>query len=184
MRAFKADVLQLAATFNKIKINSERIQQARKFFEAGEIQKADAVLKTTEMEKETEALLAKQKRERESLAKTDSLLEIKASEWLIKAQTTKTRYELTTWYDSTNYYFLRSIECKAIASNYFNYALFLQNHNQLDSSFVYYQLAASEYLIKQDTVNYSNINNNLGVICTVTKMIMKKRKGPIRKRWK
>ena len=164
MHDFKADVLQLAATFNKIKINSKRIQRAKELFEAGKIRGADAVLNTSEMEVETDALLTQRKREQRSLAQTDSLLDVKAAEWLIKAQTTRIHYELTTWYDSTDYYFRRSIQCRANASNNFQYALFLQKHKQLDSSLVYYQLASEQYILEKDTVNYLATQNNLGVL--------------------
>lgn len=41
---FKQDVLSLAATFEKIEINTERLKRAKEFFDRGELSEARSVL--------------------------------------------------------------------------------------------------------------------------------------------
>ncbi len=161
-RQFREDVIRLAATFEKLALNSQRLRDAKALFDEGKIREADAILQRSEMEKETKYLLDRKKRSLKVISETDSLLKIRASEWLIKAQITKTRRDLLTWLDSTHYYFRRSIQCRRGIENQFNYALFLQNHNQYDSSLVYYQLAAKACLAARDTVSWLSTQNNLG----------------------
>jgi tetratricopeptide (TPR) repeat protein len=161
---FKEDVRRLAESFSKITVNSERLRTAELLFNEGKISEADAVLKTAVMEKETDALLLEDERLRQQTVENDSLLEVKSWEWLIKAQITAVRYDLTAWFDSTDYYFRRSIQCYAGAENQFTYALFLQNHNQFDYAIIYYQLAAEKYKIVDDLTNWLGTQNNIGLL--------------------
>jgi tetratricopeptide (TPR) repeat protein len=163
---FKDDVLRLAETFERLSLNSDRLRTAKALFDQGKIREADAVLNTAEMESETQQLLRQQNRLGQEIAENDSLLNVKAAEWLVKAQITQTRYDLTHWYDSTDYYFRLSLQCRSKAENQFEYAVFLEKHNQLDSALIYYQNAAVEYDNAGDTVNYSLSQNNLGNIYT------------------
>lgn len=160
---FKEDVQRLAETFNKIPINSERLRTAKALFDEGKIREADAVLKTQEMEKETDALLLKGERLRHKVAENDSLRIVKSSEWLIKAQITKTRYELTDWFDSTDYYFRRSIECHSGVSNEFDYAFFLQEQNKIDSAMTHYRIASKNCIADgKKGQTWLAAQNNLG----------------------
>ncbi|MEL6929138.1 MAG: tetratricopeptide repeat protein [Cyanobacteria bacterium J06600_6] len=163
---FKEDVLRLAKTFAEIELKSERLRTAKKLFDEGKIREADAVLNTAELESETKQLLQKQNVIAQEAADNDSLLSVKASEWLIKAQITKTRYDLTEWYDSAHYYFRLSLQCRSSAENQFDYARFLQDHNQIDSAITYYFLVFRSYVESGDTVNINlaSTQNNLGML--------------------
>lgn len=80
---FIEDVQRLAETFSKIPLHSERLHFAKALFDDGKIRDAGAVLKTSEMEMETDALLLNQERLRQRVAENDSLLKVKASDCTI-----------------------------------------------------------------------------------------------------
>ena len=160
-KKFREDVIRLAKTFSKTSINSERLRTAKTLFKNGKIHEADAVLKVPEMETETEDLLL----QKQSLIKEyDSLLNIKAFEWLIKAEITKTRYDLVDWFDSTSYYFLRSIQCRAGSENQYAYAQFLETHNNYDTAVAYYKLTNEICLLTDDKECQAVIQKSLGNI--------------------
>ncbi len=136
-KKFRNDVLRLAALFDQVEINSERILIAQRLFEEGQITEADAILKVEEMQTETDQLLAKRNRLKATQQETDSLLTIKSEEWLTKAILTEFKYDLGNWQDSVLYYYQQSIRCKKRFANLYNYADFFYQQNRLDSTGLY-----------------------------------------------
>ena len=146
-KKFKDDVLRLATTFDQMEIDSDRLKTAKTLFEQGLITLADAVLNARSMLGETEFLISKRSRLQRSQVEIDSLLRFKAHEWLIKAQITKTRYDLANWGDSVHYYFQQSIACRASYENLISFAKFLYDQHQLDSSEFYFNRIKQEHFV-------------------------------------
>ena len=139
-RKFRNDVLRLAALFDQVEVNSERILIAQQLFEEGQITQADAILKVGEMQTETDQLLAKQGRLKTLQDETDSLLTVKSDEWLTKAILTQIKYDSTNRLDSVLYYYQQSIRCKERFTNLLNYTEFFYQQHQLDSAEIYLDL--------------------------------------------
>ncbi len=164
LNRFKEDVIRLAKTFDKIPVISERLREARALFQNGNFSAADALLQRTQMGQETDGLLRKKKDLQKELSAVDSLLEIKSVEWLIKAEITKTRRELTHWLDSTRHYFERSLACDRGGENQFQYALFLQHHKLLEDAIKQYRGAREVFWAKGDSLDVLFVQSNLAVI--------------------
>jgi tetratricopeptide (TPR) repeat protein len=134
---FKSDVLQLARAFQNIDINTERLQRAKAFFDKGEFGEARAVLEIEleQMQDEQTHLLEERKYyETEVLPK----LIKNAEEFRILALSTLTNYADPNRFENARNYFERSIKSHAKKSNIFQYALFLNRHNQFIEAEKYY----------------------------------------------
>lgn len=142
---FRTDVLRLAALFDQVEVNSERILIAQRLFEEGQITEADAILRVGEMQTETDQLLAKRARLKDTQQETDSLLTVKSEEWLTKAILTEIKHDLENWQDSVLYYYQQSIRCKERFTNLLNYAGFFYQHNQLDSAELYLDRLVTQF---------------------------------------
>lgn len=134
---FKRDVLALAETFNKIEINTDRLKRAKEFFDNGEISKTRAVL---EMELEqmqyeqTHLLKEKEHFEQDVLPNLIN----NSEEFLLLAMATQTNYDNPHLFEDTCKYFEDSIKSYPNKNNVFNYAKFLQDHNQFKDAETYY----------------------------------------------
>jgi tetratricopeptide (TPR) repeat protein len=159
---FKKDVLALAETFNKIEINTERLKQARTFFQNGDIGEARALLNDDNeaIQSEEEFLWAK----RDSYKKEiESKLIEKAEERLIQALLNQSDYANPNWFEDTCNYFERSIESYSTKENVFNYAVFLWRHNKVNEAQKYYQKYLNDYITDLSLAETANALNNLGL---------------------
>ena len=72
LEQLKEAVFRLYETFTKIEINTERLRQAKAFFELGQFREADAILKTEEINADLDKLLDREQQLQQEQAKNKS----------------------------------------------------------------------------------------------------------------
>ncbi|CAN5853406.1 hypothetical protein BH24ACI1_BH24ACI1_13670 [soil metagenome] len=163
IKQFKQDVLRFAEQFNQIEINTERLKQAKEFFDKGEIGEARAILEDDleQMQDEHNRLLQeREKFEKGILPK----LKNNSNEFFILALSKQTDYRDSNWFESTCTYFEKSIEAFPTEINVFEFAVFLQNHNQFLKAENYYQKFLTEFPATINLLNKAGALNNLAVL--------------------
>jgi len=169
IEAFKHEVLRLAETFSKIEINSERLKQAKAYFEEGKLREADAILKTEDLQQEQRTLLAEKARHEEKGKELAEDLRHNASEFLLKAQLRATQFDEKRM-EETCAFFEQALNSYRSAENLFVYAYFLQEHKQFNNAINLFKDALNIYRKKRSekTVVYERdialTLNNLGVL--------------------
>jgi tetratricopeptide (TPR) repeat protein len=156
LKEFEEQVSNLATLFTKIEINTERLRLAKAHFDKGEFREADAILKAEEISNKVAQLKqAKSKKENE-LAEVNKNLESKANEFLVKAQIWKTFYSEPDWFSKAQEYYEKALDASRSAAIVFEYALFLQNHNQFKKAQPLYEEALQIYreLAKENPSTY------------------------------
>ncbi|VAV83825.1 TPR-repeat-containing protein? [hydrothermal vent metagenome] len=159
---FEGDIIRLAETFTKIPINTERLRLAKEHFEEGRFREADVILKAEEMSHEQNSLLDARKHKTRELDKLEEDLKNNANEFLIKARITATDYNSPTRFEDSCKYFEQAIRSQADLDNLFNYAKFLQGHNQFNKASFYYQKILEDFGETLTPANKATTLNNLG----------------------
>ncbi len=152
LEGFKRDIIQLAETFQKINIDTERLRLAKQHFDNGEYKAARAVLNAEQMTGELDALLAEKERLSEKTSKNTAYLKDKANEFLILAKLTATDYDLgEERFTLAREYFEKSLKADRNIDVLHNYADFLRFHNELNDSERLYDetINKSEFLAKE-----------------------------------
>ncbi len=160
---FKRDVLALAETFNKIEINTDRLQRAKEFFDKGEIGEARAVL-----EMELEPMQDEQAhwlREKEHFEQ-DVLPNLinNSEEFFLLAMATQTDYDNPNRFEDTCKYFEDSIKSYPNKGNVFQYAVFLQEHKQFKEAEKYYSQYLNGFSSQLSEDEYAMTLNNLAIL--------------------
>ena len=164
LQDFKQEVLRLAGTFSKIEINTERLKQAQQYFTQGKFSDADAILKAEELSHDQEHLLnAKESKNRE-LEELNKQLIGNANEFLIKAQITATNFNNLNRFQDACRFYEQSIRSYMYFDNLFEYAYFLQQHNQHNEAERYYQEAMKRFGRELDAPTRAMTLNNLGIL--------------------
>jgi tetratricopeptide (TPR) repeat protein len=164
LQDFKQEVLRLAGTFSKIEINTERLKKAQQYFTQGKFREADAILKAEELSHDQEHLLnAKEGKSRE-LEELNKQLLGNANEFLIKAQITATNFNNPNRFHDAYRFYEQSIRSYTYFDNLFEYAFFLQRHNQHNEAERYYQEVMDKFGREMDTVTRAATLNNLGLL--------------------
>ena len=145
MEAFKEGVIALAATFQKIEIDTTRLQKAKAHFEAGEFKEARAILDAELLEQDQEQLLQKQANLANETKENEEALKNNADEYLIKAQLTAIDFSLSNRFEQTVAYYEASLKSNRNKDNLFSYAYFLQEHKQNNRATPLYQEALEVY---------------------------------------
>jgi len=158
-KSFKEYVIKLAETFSKIEINTERLKQAKKFFDEGKFREANEILKVEEIEKEQNDLLKIKNKKENEIYELEQQLINNANEWLIKAQTTELRYDLVNRYELTIEYFESALKSYKDPEILFHYAYFLGYHREYTSAIFTYKEILSIY--QNETGNKSQAVINL-----------------------
>lgn len=138
---FKKDVIQLAESFSRINIDSERLAQAKALFSEGAFEEADRLLNKTDLKRDQEAVLLREQQLDSALEEVKRKKEQIADEYLIKAQLTLTRLENPNRFEEADQYFQESIHTSAAFDNIFGYAYFLDEQNQAHKAVDYYKQA-------------------------------------------
>jgi hypothetical protein len=162
IQQFKQSVLQLAAEFDRIEINTDRLRRAKEHFENGEFAAARTVFDSEreQMQDENDRLVEKKERyEKEMLPQ----LKNSSDEYHSRALLERTAYDKPNWLENTCNYFERSINAQATEDNLFQYALFLKNHNRFDQAEIYYQEFLNEF-VGGDISKRAKTLNNLAVL--------------------
>jgi hypothetical protein len=141
----KNEIMRLAETFSKIPVNTQRLRLARQHFEAGEYGVARIILDAGEMGSELDALLSQKQQLQHRQTENEANLLDKANEFLILARLTAVDYTFADRYDKTVEYFEQSLKAVHTVDNTFEYAYFLQQHNQLVAAVPFYTEAIEIY---------------------------------------
>ncbi len=138
IKQFKEDISELAETFNRIEINSERLEIARNFFNEGKFDESREYLqsKIEEIKAEQSELLKKRESyEQEILPK----LEHSSMEFLLLALSTASDFSNPNNFIEACEYFELSIKSFEAHFNVFPYAQFLANHNNYPKAKEYWE---------------------------------------------
>ena len=164
LELLKENVSRLYETFNKISLNTERLQKAKIYFDAGQFKEADVLLNAEEIASEIEHLQDSRKRKEQELEKIDADLIDKSNEYLIKAQIWTTFYSEPDWYDKAEKYFKEALKAAQTVETLFKYALFLQKNNQFSKALDVIKKLHSEHfseLTPQQKAEFYQIAANL-----------------------
>ena len=166
LEQFKENIVRLAETFSKIEINTERLRQAKDYFDQGQFREADAILQAEEMVKDLNKLEQKDQQLDQQKAEVRASREQIANEFLIKAQLWATFYEQSNRFEQTCEFFAESLRALRTTDNLFAYAYFLDEHYQLDQSNLYYTEALEICRNLGDLPDVATTLNNLAVLHT------------------
>ena len=164
----KKEVIKLVEDFNKIPLNTERLRLAKSYFEAGDFDKARAILDAGEMRIELSALLEEKDSLKQKTNSNEQHLKDKANEFLILADLTATDFNLPDRFEKTKEYYRESLLAERNDHNIFNFAHFLHEHNELEDACILYYEAQEicRELAHSDPHAYlpkaGHILNNLG----------------------
>jgi tetratricopeptide (TPR) repeat protein len=126
---FKENILRLYETFTKIEIDTERLAQAKAFFDQGEFREADAILNAERMAKDLDRLIERgQQLDKEKAAINKNRVQL-GNEFLIKARLRATFYDQANRVEEACEYFEESLRAARTSETVFEYAKFLQEHN-------------------------------------------------------
>jgi tetratricopeptide (TPR) repeat protein len=164
LEQFKENIVRLAEIFSKIEINTERLRQAKDYFDQGQFREADAILQAEEMVKDLNKLLQKDQQLDREKAEVRASREQIANEFLIKAQLWATFYEQSNRFEQTCEYFAESLRALKTTDNLFAYAHFLDEHYQLDQANLYYTEALEICRNLGDLPDVAITLNNLAVL--------------------
>lgn len=154
-KQFRQDVLRLAELLSEIEINSERLRLSKTLFDEGKIREADAILDVAEMTDEAERLLEKKEQELKERAETDRLLQVKADEFLFKANSKIILNE----HDVVETFFDQSIRYFENFANLSAYGDYLYHQNQHNLAITYFQRCLS---LKNTDEQQASCLNKLG----------------------
>ena len=164
----KREVIQLAETFTKISINTERLKLAHQHFKAGEFAAARAILNAQQMGDEQSALLQLKSKQQQQLSETEKLLVNNSNEFLILANLTVVDFDSPNRFNKAHEYFEQSIKAAHTFDNTLAYAYFLHQHNQFNAAAPFYLEALNfcRSLAEIDPQTYlpkkARILNNIG----------------------
>ena len=170
LETLKTQVLELAKTFEKIDLDTKRLQKAKFHFDKGEFKEARAVLDAEIMTHELTALLDKKERLNTKTTENDKDLSDKADEFLILARLTAIAFDLKDRFEKTMQYFEKSLQAERNLKNIFAFAHFLQEHNQNNKATPLYEEALAIYrqLAEVNPQTYlpdvGMILNNFGIL--------------------
>ena len=166
IESFKRDVLSLAETFSKIEINTERLQNAKEFFDSGRFKAAQNLLKTEEpsMAHEQKELLAAREDKTRELEHIAQDLRKLATEYLIFAETTALDYENPHRFEDTCERYEQSVRSSPVKENLLRYAIFLQNHNQFARAGELYSRFLQEFETTLSYADHAAVLNNLAIL--------------------
>lgn len=128
IESFKRDVVKLAQDFQKIPLNTERLKQAKVYFDQGDYSAARAVLNTEMLSQEQDSLLAQQAVLNEQLAAN-------ADEFMLLARLTAMNFDLgEERIPKTCEAFESALKSKRTLEHLFEYAYYLSIENRVIKS--------------------------------------------------
>ncbi len=131
MEDFKHGILQLAETFSKIEIDSERLQEAYKLFLEGKYSEARTILMMEQALNEHNDLLEKRDKLSQDIAENERKLKQKAKESFLLANLQAVNYSIgPSRVDEASKYFQLAIREHKCFEYLINYASFLRQNNR------------------------------------------------------
>lgn len=132
MEDFKHGILQLAETFSKIEIDSERLQEAYKLFLEGKYSEARTILMMESALNEHDDLLKKREKLSQDIEENEKKLKQKAKESFLLANLQAVNYSIgASRVDEASKYFELSIKEDRCFNYLINYAKFLRQNSKL-----------------------------------------------------
>ncbi len=160
IRKYVQDILTLAEQFNRIEINTDRLQRAKELFDKGRFGEAKTILEMEieQMKDEQTHLLVKR-----GEYETDTLPKLKnnSEEFFILALLTQFDYANKNWFANTCEHFELSIKSYPTKYNIFQYAYFLGKHNHIVKAEYHYNKLLQTFSSELTSVNIAVILNNL-----------------------
>ncbi|WP_296703489.1 tetratricopeptide repeat protein [Algoriphagus sp.] len=152
----RKDVISLAETFLDMKLDTERLQHAKKFFEEGKFKEAGGSMEAGEMSGDLESLLEERKLLQEKMKSNQEHLKSNANEFLILAKLTAIDYELKDRFEKAIEYYEMSIQADRNYENISSYATFLYKHDRHLEAERYYQEAVeiARKLVQENPLKY------------------------------
>lgn len=145
LEQFKADVLRLYETFTKIEINTERLAQAKAYFDQGQFREADAILNAEAMAQDLDRLIQRDQQITQEKARIEQQRTHLADEYVIKARLWATFYDQPNRFEQACDYFEAALRAAETAETQFKYAKFLQEHNCFNQARPLYESALQHY---------------------------------------
>ncbi|OKH14581.1 tetratricopeptide repeat protein [[Limnothrix rosea] IAM M-220] len=141
LEQLKDSVFRLYETFTKIEINTERLRQAKTYFELGQFREADAILKAEDINADLDKLLDREQQLAQEQTQIQASKTQIADEFLIKARLWATFYDEKDWFERVCEYFDGALRATKTTEILFEYAVFLQKHNQFKKALPLYEEA-------------------------------------------
>ncbi|MEM1308295.1 MAG: tetratricopeptide repeat protein [Cyanobacteria bacterium P01_H01_bin.153] len=156
LEAFKENVFRLYEIFTRIEIDTERLAQAKAYFEQGQFREADAILNAAEMAQNLARLNIREQQIDQVKAEIIKGKAHIADEFLIKAWLQATAYDQPDWFEQACEYFEAALKATRTPDIVFDYALFFQIYDYAVQSEALYEEALQFYrkLSKGDPYNY------------------------------
>jgi len=173
IESFKKDVQDLADSFNKIEINTERLRNAKELFDNGHFKASYDLLRKAEpsiASEQKELLAAKEHKQRE-LQVIEEDLKKNAAEYLIFAKTTALDYENHRRFEDACDRYRQSILSWPSEENIFIYAAFLGEHNQFLQAIQLYDRLLKEFGTTLSDASRSAVLNNLALLHLITNQL-------------
>ncbi|HSK70484.1 MAG TPA: tetratricopeptide repeat protein, partial [Pyrinomonadaceae bacterium] len=163
IKQFIKEVLHLAEEFDQIEIKTQRLEEAKEFYNKGEIDKATAIIESDieQIHNEHQRLIRQRERFENNILPQ---LKEKSDEFFILAMSKQTDYADYNWFENGCLYFEKSIEAFPTKFNIFQYAFFLQRNNELIEAESYYQEFLTKFSNFIDLSDKAMVFNNLGDI--------------------
>jgi tetratricopeptide (TPR) repeat protein len=161
---YKQEVLRLANMFDKIDLNSERLKQAKSYFEAGKLREADAILKTEDLQQDQQSLLDARKRNEEERKNIVEQLHHNALEFVLKARLRATQFDEKRMSETISF-FEQALASDRSLDNLCEYAEFLYHHNQfLPAQTLYEEILSLVKDNEKEQPTLYTVLNDLGSI--------------------
>ncbi len=141
LQNFKRGVIELADTFSHIEINTERLKLAKEQFDMGMYSAAKSILISDEILDDQDKLLQRRSELEKKWSSNELDLRRNADEFLILANLAVFDFNQEDRFERCKLYFDRSLSSNKNSENLFNYAYFLQVHNQISKATELYEEA-------------------------------------------
>ena len=145
LEEFKVGVISLAETFQKIEIDTDRLESAKRFFDEGKFKEARAVLDTEKIRSDQKKLLQRKLELEKRSDENNEDLKNNSDEYLVLAKLTAIDFNQVDRFGKTIEYFEFSLKSNRNTENIFSYAHFLQKHNQNNRATPLYEEALAIY---------------------------------------
>ena len=167
IKKYVQDTLKLAEEFNRIEINTDRLRRAKEFFDNGKFAEARAVFETElEQMQDEQTRLLKTREELELKLETDILPKLKnnSEEFYLLAMATQIDYDNPNQFEDTCKYFESSIKSNINKFNIYQFAFFLNEHNQFAKAEEYFSIFWNKFAIDlPETHKAFILGNSAGV---------------------
>ena len=149
-------MFSLVETFLDIKLDTERLQNAKQLFEEGKFKEAGGSMGANEMTGDLESLLNERDQLQKKIKNNETHLKNNANEFLILAKLTAIDYALTDRFEKALEYFEMSIKAERNYENISSYAEFLLKHDRNIEAEQYFQEAVEivRELVNENSLKY------------------------------